>query len=271
MDAATIIKEARELSGLTLRELAARAGTSHGTLAAYEAGRVNPTYATLQRIIESAGLDLAVRLTKRVSDDAVDRSFSIEIGLEHLGSGSPGNKTPIEVLIEVVGALEAAGLEPVIGGSLSGCYCAHEIDLTSPLVVHLALESSAARAVVAALPKRLQRGVAPALQASSRASLVSVPVPIEIVLGASRRDRRRLARAKLLSLAGEHVRIQSCADAALDLALDGGAGARDRLTEMAKAGSFDVGLVIDELGEIVGGHDRRLEALVSLIGTSREG
>lgn len=40
---------------MTLRELAARAGTSDSTLSAYEAGRVTPRIDTLTRIVEAAG------------------------------------------------------------------------------------------------------------------------------------------------------------------------------------------------------------------------
>ena len=47
MDAATTITWVRREAGLTLRALAARAGTSHATIAAYEAGRKVPNADTL--------------------------------------------------------------------------------------------------------------------------------------------------------------------------------------------------------------------------------
>lgn len=59
MDAALVIRTARRRSGLTLRELAARAGTSGSTLSAYEAGRVVPRADTLTRIVEAAGWRLS--------------------------------------------------------------------------------------------------------------------------------------------------------------------------------------------------------------------
>jgi transcriptional regulator with XRE-family HTH domain len=55
MEAATVLRRARRRSRLTLRELAGRAGTSHATLSAYEAGRKVPTVATLDRIVRAAG------------------------------------------------------------------------------------------------------------------------------------------------------------------------------------------------------------------------
>jgi len=55
MNAALIISTARKRSGLSLRELAVRAGTSHATLSAYEHGRVDPTTGVLTRILGAAG------------------------------------------------------------------------------------------------------------------------------------------------------------------------------------------------------------------------
>lgn len=49
--------------------MAAEARTSHATLSAYEAGRVAPAVETLERVIKSAGFDLEVRVTRRISRD----------------------------------------------------------------------------------------------------------------------------------------------------------------------------------------------------------
>jgi transcriptional regulator with XRE-family HTH domain len=66
MEAATVLRRARRHSHLTLRELAGRAGTSHATLSAYEAGRKVPTVATLDRIVRAAGLELTDDLAPAV-------------------------------------------------------------------------------------------------------------------------------------------------------------------------------------------------------------
>ena len=55
MDAARLVRSARLRSGLTIRQLAAVAHTSHSTLAAYETGAKCPTVETLNRIVEAAG------------------------------------------------------------------------------------------------------------------------------------------------------------------------------------------------------------------------
>ena len=64
MNAAALVREARTRSGLTLREHAHRAGTSHTALAAYEHGRTTPGTATLERIVAAAGFTLDVTLTR---------------------------------------------------------------------------------------------------------------------------------------------------------------------------------------------------------------
>ncbi len=63
-----MIRTARTRSRLSLRALAARAGTSHPTLSAYENGRVDPTAAVLTRIVEAAGCSLETTLLRSPVD-----------------------------------------------------------------------------------------------------------------------------------------------------------------------------------------------------------
>lgn len=64
-----LLRQARSRGSLTLRQLAARADTSHSTLAAYESGRKAPSVDTLERILNAAGFELEARLTPRPGDD----------------------------------------------------------------------------------------------------------------------------------------------------------------------------------------------------------
>lgn len=65
---------ARQRAGLTLRELGARAGTSHSTLAAYGTGRVVPSVDTMERIVRAAGFSIDARLERRVREaNGLDR------------------------------------------------------------------------------------------------------------------------------------------------------------------------------------------------------
>jgi transcriptional regulator with XRE-family HTH domain len=62
MLASTLLHRARTRAGLSLRDLARRAGTSHSTLSAYETGRKVPTVETLDRIVRAAGFVADVEL-----------------------------------------------------------------------------------------------------------------------------------------------------------------------------------------------------------------
>jgi len=72
VDSATVLRRARLRRGLSLRVLAERAGTSHATLAAYEAGRVVPRVDTLARILDAAGYSARIDVAPR--PDATDEA-----------------------------------------------------------------------------------------------------------------------------------------------------------------------------------------------------
>lgn len=65
MTAAQTISEIRRRSGLGLRELARRAGTSHATLHAYESGAKEPRLETVARVADAAGFALELALAPR--------------------------------------------------------------------------------------------------------------------------------------------------------------------------------------------------------------
>ena len=60
------LRESRQMAGLSLRELARRAGTSHATLIAYEKGIKVPSVVTFFRILESCGFAVDLVTSKRV-------------------------------------------------------------------------------------------------------------------------------------------------------------------------------------------------------------
>jgi transcriptional regulator with XRE-family HTH domain len=61
MDSAQELRGARRRAGLTQAQLAAAAGTSQASISAYEAGRKQPSVATLGRLLEACGARLEVR------------------------------------------------------------------------------------------------------------------------------------------------------------------------------------------------------------------
>jgi transcriptional regulator with XRE-family HTH domain len=60
MDIAAELMRARRSAGLTQRDLAALAGTSQATIAAYESGRKKPSVPVLTRLLGAAGSELRV-------------------------------------------------------------------------------------------------------------------------------------------------------------------------------------------------------------------
>ena len=58
---------------MSLRVLASRAGTSHATLAAYEAGRAVPRVDTLDRILRAAGYATDIDVEWRADASDADR------------------------------------------------------------------------------------------------------------------------------------------------------------------------------------------------------
>jgi len=79
---AATLRAARTRAGLTLRELAARAETSHSALAAYEQGRKSPTVATFLRIIDACGFATDFELSLRVRErDGLSRGRELEDAL----------------------------------------------------------------------------------------------------------------------------------------------------------------------------------------------
>ena len=67
---AGILRHARREAGLSLREVAARAGTSHATIIAYEKGAKVPGAATFLRLLEACGFAVDIRLERRVREHA---------------------------------------------------------------------------------------------------------------------------------------------------------------------------------------------------------
>ena len=87
------IRRARHRAGLSLRQLASRARTSHATLAAYEAGRKVPSVETFDRILRAAGVDAAVWSRPLVGGpDPADRGRELVEVLE-LASRFPARHT----------------------------------------------------------------------------------------------------------------------------------------------------------------------------------
>lgn len=69
MTAWAILREARARSGLSQRQLAARAEKAQSEIARIEGGRQDPGFNTLSRLVRAAGFDLVVQLVPRSRHD----------------------------------------------------------------------------------------------------------------------------------------------------------------------------------------------------------
>lgn len=77
--AANLIRLARHDAGLSQRDLAKRAGTSQGAIAAYESGRRSPSLETLIRIVRAAGQDLRIQVVPYDDHDDVMTAYEASL------------------------------------------------------------------------------------------------------------------------------------------------------------------------------------------------
>ena len=82
MEADRVLANARRRSGLTLRQLGERAGTSHATISAYEHRRAQPSVKTANRVIRAAGFRVESTLIAAVPSDDEARGAELVEALE---------------------------------------------------------------------------------------------------------------------------------------------------------------------------------------------
>lgn len=88
LGAGYLILVARELTGLSQRQLASRIGTSQPSLATLEAGNRTPTIRTLMRVAGAAGFELVIGL-RRPGVDTPDPAGLHALGFDLLGTLRP--------------------------------------------------------------------------------------------------------------------------------------------------------------------------------------
>lgn len=100
MDAAAAIRTARQRAGLSLREFARLAGTSHATLLAYERGLKVPRTDTLARLLRAAGfaldLEFAARADKQDGREVKGRELleALELAAHFPARQEPALRAP---------------------------------------------------------------------------------------------------------------------------------------------------------------------------------
>ena len=63
---ASLLRQARTRAGLSQRGLARRAGTAQSVVARIESGQTSPTWETLERLLEAAGVQMRAQIESQV-------------------------------------------------------------------------------------------------------------------------------------------------------------------------------------------------------------
>ncbi|MFT4631160.1 MAG: transcriptional regulator with XRE-family HTH domain [Candidatus Pseudothioglobus sp.] len=100
---AELLKYARGKSGLSSRKLAARVGSSHSTILAYEGGKKTPSVTTFMRLLHACGFSVDFQLAPRMrGDDENPRGRELEDVL-NLAAQFPARhdpKAPVRVILK---------------------------------------------------------------------------------------------------------------------------------------------------------------------------
>jgi transcriptional regulator with XRE-family HTH domain len=103
MDAAALIRQARERAGFTKTALGKAAGTSPSAVIAYETGQRSPTVATLDRLLAACGLQVRAVLEPYLAD--------LDAAVDDLLAGSgAGVADMLQDIEQLAGGLDAAGV-----------------------------------------------------------------------------------------------------------------------------------------------------------------
>ena len=62
-----LVRKLRQLKGLTQHELAALAGTSQSTVAAYETGKKSPGLRTIEKLAMATGMEMDIRFVRKLT------------------------------------------------------------------------------------------------------------------------------------------------------------------------------------------------------------
>jgi transcriptional regulator with XRE-family HTH domain len=126
MTAAELIRSARMRAALAQHELADLLGTPRSQIARWEAGEVEPAFATVRRVLQACGFDLPMGLVPYVVDEARDARLRelgrltpkerLDAALTRGGVEQPGNRLdPYAILA----ALDERRVDYILIGSLA--------------------------------------------------------------------------------------------------------------------------------------------------------
>jgi transcriptional regulator with XRE-family HTH domain len=97
-EAQTLVREARQAAGLSLRELARLAEVSFTTIRRIEAGETEPTLGTLRRILDAAGCRL--RIAAEPSDESRPALGDLAEAMTHTPAGDRPDWTRLRAFLD---------------------------------------------------------------------------------------------------------------------------------------------------------------------------
>lgn len=131
-----MVRMARRRSGVSQRELARRAGVATATVAGIEAGNQNPSLRVLSRLLEAAGLELAVDRPVQPLCAHVSRhlhaSLSVRLHRALGGNGWPWSR-PVLPAWQQLGRL-ATSARVFVTGDLAAALWLPDVDAVRPVV-----------------------------------------------------------------------------------------------------------------------------------------
>ena len=288
MTASQTITEIRRRSGLGLRELARRAGTSHATIHAYESGTKEPRFDTVARLADAAGFTLELNLSRRPDAGEARVAKGEELAevltlaaavprapptaADRSGLRTGGRMTLIEKVLAIHRALSAVGTPHAFGGALALAWCTQRARGTVDIDVNLFVEPDRCAAPRSRRSPTRWPGRTTTWRSSSATARPGCGgTPRQWTCSSTRptSTRRASARARLEPFAGEDVPFLSCRDLAVFKAFFNRTKDWADLEEMAEADTLDVEAVLGVLARYLGADDDRLDRLRSLSGRPR--
>lgn len=239
MDAATIVKRVRALSGVTRKELAELAGLSPSTIGRIEQGALDPTWGTLSRILEATGY--------RINGDTV------------VSAGDQTAITAARPVLESLLALASTAMADALAPTRAVTNSA-ERDISRPLADEMAIPT---RVALAPAMEVFQQPAGPIvnqwLDRWARAGWLSDradaddAVNVAVAAGnAGKIARRNVARRNVTAPNGWRALAQRLDEEDIDYAVSGLIAARpDRATATAVSPVIyvdDPSLVVSRLG-----------------------
>jgi transcriptional regulator with XRE-family HTH domain len=277
VEAKTILTEARRRSGLTIRQLGRRAGTSHSAIAAYESGAKTPNTATLQRIVRGCGFDITTQLRAigPVEDRGQRGRELVEVlDLADQFPNPPAVSHPVpksmtslaDKVIALHRTLAAAALPHAFGGALALAWCTRQPRGTSDIDLNIFAPTESARLALAALPSEVARSRKDLvrLQRDGQTRLYWDTTPVDIFLNTTDFHEGAMARASLEPFVGEMVPFLACSDVAVFKAFFDRRRDWADIEDMIVAQSIDAEAVATVLVGLLGSEDRRITQLRSI-------